>query len=248
MIWFGSLQKLLPPPAVRSHAGAGERDRMRLALEWVAARAPHLAGAELIQTLADTGLVDPATAARLLPQFHQFDPDRYFAEHLRRLSFRGAGVADEFRQGIHRVVEDVVGGAQVGEIGPEIGVRFRSGEHEGVVLAHPTVSLSIGGGTREAIAAAVEEMPDALVVVAKNFDSKAAAQLSGMLARTGVPGTLVTVNLLLGIRAITLRYQPGARRVVELLGAGRPLRSADIARLGNREEARAAAQPDGEPQ
>jgi hypothetical protein len=49
-----------------------------------------------------------------------------------------------------------------------------------------------------------------------------------------VPGTLVTVNLLLGIRATTLRYQPGAERVIELLGSGRPLRSRDVAVLGER--------------
>jgi hypothetical protein len=44
----------------------------------------------------------------------------------------------------------------------------------------------------------------------------------------------VTVNLLLGIRAITLRYQPSVDRLIGVLGAGRPLRSADIARLGDR--------------
>ena len=49
-----------------------------------------------------------------------------------------------------------------------------------------------------------------------------------------MPGTLVTVNLLLGIRAISLRYQPSPTRVIALLGYGRPLRSADIARLGDR--------------
>jgi len=77
-------------------------------------------------------------------------------------------------------------------------------------------------------------MPDALLVVARNFDPHAAAQLSGELAGTGVPGTLVTLNLLLGIRAITLRYQPPVERVIGVLGAGRPLRSADVARLGDR--------------
>ena len=77
-------------------------------------------------------------------------------------------------------------------------------------------------------------MPDTLLVVARNFDQHAADQLSGVLAGTGVPGTLVTVNLLLGIRAITLRYQPSVDRLIGVLGAGRPLRSADIARLGDR--------------
>ena len=38
----------------------------------------------------------------------------------------------------------------------------------------------------------------------------------------------------IGIRAITLRYQPSVDRLIGVLGAGRPLRSADIARLGDR--------------
>ena len=42
------------------------------------------------------------------------------------------------------------------------------------------------------------------------------------------------MNLLLGIRAMALRYQPSPGRVIDLLGSGRPLRSADIARLGDR--------------
>jgi hypothetical protein len=77
-------------------------------------------------------------------------------------------------------------------------------------------------------------MPDALVVVARNFAESTAAQFASLLDRTGVPGTLLSVNLLLGMRATALRYQPGAERVLELLGVGRPLRSADIATLGNR--------------
>ena len=44
----------------------------------------------------------------------------------------------------------------------------------------------------------------------------------------------ITVNLLLGMRASALRYQPGPDRVLQLLGAGRPLRSRDIAVLGDR--------------
>jgi hypothetical protein len=42
------------------------------------------------------------------------------------------------------------------------------------------------------------------------------------------------VNQLLGIRAITLKYQPNTERVVQLLSLGRPVRSADIAMLGER--------------
>jgi hypothetical protein len=128
----------------------------------------------------------------------------------------------------------VTGEGTIDEIGPEPGVRFRNGDHEGVVLAYPEVAFGITGRTREAIDAAVGEMPDALVVVARNFDPHAADQLSGVLAGTGVRGTLVTLNLLLGIRAITLRYQPSPERVVGVLAAGGRLRSADIARLGDR--------------
>jgi hypothetical protein len=58
--------------------------------------------------------------------------------------------------------------------------------------------------------------------------------LAGILNRPGIPGTLLTLNLLLGIRATTLRFQPHSRRVVELLAQGGVLRSADIARLGDR--------------
>jgi hypothetical protein len=100
--------------------------------------------------------------------------------------------------------------------------------------ALPMGSFSIGGPTRVALAAAVEEMPDVLVIVARNFQEGAAAQLGSLLSGTDVPGTLVTVNLLLGIRATALRYQPGTDRVLDLLGSGRPLRSADVAYLGNR--------------
>jgi hypothetical protein len=178
--------------------------------------------------------VDQRTAQRLLPTFVHFDPDRHFSEYLRSLSFRGRSAAQEFREGVRCIVEELTGDATVAEVGPEQAVRFRTGDREGVVLAHPEVSFTIGGATRDALAAAVEEMPDVLVVVARNFDRGTADQLSGILTRTGVPGTLVTVNLLLGLRAMKLRYQPAEDRVVQLLGAGRPLRSCDIARLGER--------------
>lgn len=237
MIWFGDVGRIVrpaapPAPPEREHTPIYAR--MQAALERVAERAPHLSGAALLDALAATGWVDRETAQRLLPSFPHFDPDRHFAEHLRRLSFRGRSVAEEFRGGVRRIVEDLTGSAEVGEVGAEAAIRFRNAEHEGVVLAHPEVSFTIGGSTRDAIAAAVEEMPDAVVVVARNFDRGTADQLSGMLRSTGVPGTLITVNLLLGMRAITQRYQPGTERVVKLLGAGRELRSRDIAVLGDR--------------
>lgn len=236
MIWFGNLNRILPEtdPAPEAFGPMPERDRMRHALEWAAERAPQLSGALLLDALAHSGWVDRTTAERLLPEFRHFDPDRHFSEHMRRLSFRGRAAAEEFRRGVCCIMAELTGNGQVGELGTESCVRFRAGEQEGVVLAHPEVGFTISGSTRAAVEAAIAEMPDALVVVARNFEKSAADQLSALLHRTGVPGTLVTVNLLLGIRAVTLRYQPAPQRVVELLGMGRPLRSADVARLGDR--------------
>jgi hypothetical protein len=234
MIWFGNLNRILATPDPDAFGPLPEHRRMLCALEAVAERAPHLAGTALLDALAETGWVDRETAERLLPRFRHFDPDRHFSDYMRRLSFRGASAAEEFRQGVRCIVRDLVGSGEVETLASERAVRFRSGDFEGVVLAYPDVSFSIGGPVRDAIVAAVEEMPDAVVVVARNFDQHAAGQLSGLLARTGVPGTLVTVNLLLGMRAITLRYQPALERVMRLLVTGRPLRSADIAVLGNR--------------
>ncbi len=233
MIWFGKLAGLVLPAPARTPAVTGERAEMQKALETVATTAPHLSGSALVDALAATGHVDAATAARLLPSFGHFNADRFFADHMRRMSFRGVAVAAEFRMGVARVLEDLVGSADVGEVGPEEGVRFRHADREGLVLAYPEVAFSIGSRTRAAVGAAIEEMPDALVIVARNFQPTAADQLSGILARTGVPGTLITVNLLLGIRALTLRYQPPTEHVFGLLGAGRALRSADTAMLGD---------------
>jgi hypothetical protein len=234
MIWFGNLNRILTDRHPDAFGPEPERARMQHALERVAEQAPHLTGGDLLAALAETGWVDRATAERLLPTFRHFDPDRHFSEHLRRLSFRGRGAASEFRSGVRHIVQELTGSATVRPFGPDEGILFRRGDLEGVVFAHPEVSFSIGGPVRDAIAAAAEEMPDSLVVVARNFEPSAAAQLASLLHRTEVPGTLVTVNLLLGIRAVTLRYQPPAERVVRLLGAGRPLRSADVARLGDR--------------
>jgi hypothetical protein len=235
MIWFGSLAGL-PPVANRKDRDRvpSEHARMRRALESVASWAPQLAGGDLVQAAAATGWVDEDTARRLLPRFATFDADRYFADHLRRLSFRGASVAAEFRAGVSRVMEDLTGDAAIGAVGPGHGIRFRHQEREGILFAHPQVSFSIGGEMRDAVAAAAEEMPDVLVVVARNFQSSAQQQLSGLLATTKVPGTMLTLNVLLGLRAITLRYRPGAGRVIEMLGRGGTLRGADIAELGSR--------------
>jgi hypothetical protein len=231
MIWFGRSPALHLPAATRGRIPVREWDRMRAALESVAVRAPHLTGAPLLDSLEATGWIDREAAARLLPLFRDFDADRHFAEYLRRLSFRGASATEEFRAGIARVVADLFGSVAEVEVGGEGGFRFVDGEREGLVFAYPEVNLSIGGPLRAAIAGAVEEMPDALVLVARNFQHGAAEQFASMLAGTEVPGTMVTVNLLLGLRATALRYQPPVNRIVELLGAGRPVRSVDLARL-----------------
>lgn len=207
---------------------------MQQALEHVAECAPQLTGDGLVDALADTGWVDRETVQRLLPSFRHFDPDRHFAENLRRLSFRGRSAADAFRAGICCLVQEITGSAEIDQRGPEPVIRFRTGDHEGLVIAHPEVAFTIGGTTRSAIAAAVEEMPDAVVVVARNFERGTSDQLASLLALSDIPGTLVTINLLLGIRAMTLRYRPPAEQVLELLGSGGALRSAQIARLGDR--------------
>jgi hypothetical protein len=235
MIWFGKpLTEVLFTHPRGAVPPGDENARMEYALRWVAARDPHLEGAELVEALASTGYVDRTTALRLLPCFRHFDADRHFAEALRGLSFRGPAAAGEFRQRIGRVMEDVAGEAALGSLAGEECVRFGAEERQGVVLAYPQVQFTLGGAAARAVAAAAEEMPDALVVVARNFQQGTEGQLASLLAGTGLRGTLVTVNLLLGIRATALRYQPGAGRVIDLLAAGRSLRSRDVAVLGER--------------
>jgi hypothetical protein len=233
MIWFGNLSHALRIPVPAFVAG-DEGQRMEAALRIVASHAPHLEGDPLLDALAATGYVDHATARRLLPCYRHFDADRWFAESLRSLSLKGPLVADEFRGRIGRVVEDLTGNARIEELGPEGAVRFTLGEREGIVLSYPTVQFSIGGNAAQAVQAAVEEMPDALVVVARNFGDSTGPQLRAMLERTGIPGTLVTVNLLLGLRATALKYQPPRERVVDVLSLGRPIRTQDVAMLGER--------------
>jgi hypothetical protein len=237
MIWFGNLNRILATPLPEHRGGDSEPVRMQYALERVAESAPGLSGPALLDALAGTGWVDRAAAERLLPTFRAFDPDRHFSEHLRRLSFRGHMAGEDFRSGIRYITEEITGHGTVDQVGSEPCVRFAVGPYEGVILAYPEVSFTISGRTREAILAAVEEMPDLLVVVARNFDRNAAEQLATLVHRTGVPGTLLSLNLLLGVRALTLRYQPGLDRVVNLLSKGGQMRSAEIARLGDRETA-----------
>lgn len=234
MIWFGNLERFFIGPVPAGLPGSAEDRRMQFALERVAEVAPGLTGDLLLQAIEATGWVDRRTAERLLPAFRHFDPDHHFCEYLRRLSFRGRVADEAFRAGIRCVMEEVVGSGVVGSSGPEACIRFTAGEREGVVLAQPEVGFTVAGKTREAVLAAVEEMPDTIVVVARTFDRSAAEQLGSILYRTGVPGTLVTVNLLLGIRAMALRYGTEPERVIQLLSRGGTLRSADIASLGDR--------------
>ncbi|HEX8242603.1 MAG TPA: hypothetical protein VF541_03895 [Longimicrobium sp.] len=233
MIWFGNLAHALriPVPAL---VGGDDGQRMEAALRHVAAHAPHLQGDALVEALAATGMVDRGTARRLLPCYRHFDADRWFAESLRSLSLKGPLVADEFRGRIGRVVEDLTGNARIEEVGPEGAVRFTLRDREGIVLAYPAVQFTIGGPAAKAVEAAVDQMPDTLVIVARNFQDNTGAQLASMLSRTEVPGTLVTVNLLLGLRATALKYQPSPERVVDLLSLGRPIRTQDVATLGER--------------
>lgn len=234
MIWFGNLP-LPNSRAVPQALRGDDHARMARALRTVAAREPHLSGGALLDAIEAVGAVDRDTAARLLPWFRDFDADRHFAENVRRLALKGVAAAEEFRGVVRYVVEDLTGSGEVAEVGPEPAIRFRSGERRGIVLAYPQVAFSLGGEARRTVRAAVEEAPAALVVVAKNFTEGTADQLAGMLAGTGVPGTLLTVNLLLGLRAVKLRYAPSPDRVMDTLGAGRPLRSVDVALLGNRD-------------
>lgn len=232
MIWFAPAYRSLLDP----HALPRERDQhtcMLRALQIVAEVAPQLQGGELIEALAGTGWVDADTARRLLPTFRDFDPDRHFGEYLRGLSFRGTGAEEPFRYGVGRAFADLLGGVEEDRLAEEPAIRVYDGEREGLVLAYPEVGFNLGPRTRAAVAEAIERFPDALVVVARNFQPAAADQLRAQLEGTEVPGTLLTVNLLLGMRAMALRYQPGSARVARLLARGGALRSPDIAVLGD---------------
>jgi len=238
MIWFGNLHRILTTPVPEEFGVASESVRMQYALERVAETSPGLAGNSLLDALVGTGWVDRPLAERLLPTFRGFDADRHFADYLRRLSFRGRHANDEFRSAIRYVTEEMTGNARLDQVGSEPCIRFSVDDHEGVVLAYPEVAFHISGRVRDAVLAAVEEMPDTLVILARNFERGAADQLASLLSRTGVPGTLMTVNLLLGVRAISLRYQPRRARLLGVLGKGGLLRSADVASLGERDPLR----------
>lgn len=231
MIWFGNLTRILVDGSPAPLERIAEATRMQRALERVAEHTPGLAGDALLDALSSTGWIERAAAQRLLPLFRHFDADRHFCEHVRGLSFRGRSAAEEFRESVRQIMSEVLGGARLDQVGPEPCIRFGWGEREGIVLAHPEIGFTLSGRTREAIFAAVEEMPDTLVIVARNFERAAEQQLSGIVHGTGVPARLVTVNLLLGLRATALRYRPDRERVLEVLAARGTLRSPEIARL-----------------
>ncbi len=234
MIWFGNLERFFVGDVPAGLPRTAEFTRMQMGLERVAEIAPALSGRSLLEAVVATGWVDRETAERLLPHFRHFDADAHFATYLRRLSFQGRSAEDQFRMGVRCIVEEITGNARIGGVGPESGIRFATGNREGIVLPHPEVGFTISGKTRDAIAAAVEEMPDTIVVIARSFEKNTAAQLRSILAGTEVTGTLVTLNLLLGIRATTLRYQPRTDRVIELLSTGGAIRSPQIAKLAER--------------
>lgn len=234
MIWFGNLERLFIGRMPDGLPEAAEDRRMQLALERVAEVAPWLAGEQLVEAVAATGWVDRPTAQRLMPAFRYFDPDRHFSEYMRRLSFRGRSVEEDFRIAVRAALHEITGNATIDTLGPEACIRFAVGEREGVVLSYPEVSLTLSGRTREAVHTAIEEMPDTLIVVARTFDRNAGDQLSGILYKTGVPGTLLTANLLLGMRATSIRFGTDPDLVTDLLCRGGTVRSADVARLGDR--------------
>jgi len=238
MIWFAPAYRSLLDP----HAAPRERDEhtcMLRALQIVAEVAPQLQGAELIEALAGTGWVDVPTARRLLPTFRDFDADRHFGEYLRALSFRGPGAQEPFLHGVGRAFADLLGDVEEDRLEEEPAIRVWDGVRETLVLAYPEVGFSMGPRTQAAIAVAIERFPDSLVLVARNFQPTLAEQLRAQLDGTELSGTLLTVNLLLGLRAMALRYQPGTERVARLLARGGTLRSRDIAVLGDRQLAAA---------
>ncbi len=237
MIWFGNLERILLGTEPGQDFQYSESRRMQLALERVAEVRPDLGGADLLDALAATGWVDRPAAERLLPHFRHFDPDLHFSDHIRQLSFRGNAAGEDFRNGIHQVVREITGNAARADLAGTGAVAFTEGDRQGLVLPFPEVGLTISGRTRTAVAAAAEQVPDALVLVARTFHPAATDQLRDALRRTDVPGTLVSVNLLLGIRGFAIRYQPPAHRIVDLLAHGGALRSAQVATLGERRAA-----------
>ena len=233
MIWFGhlTLQSAERPPVDRARP---ELARMEMALRWVAARAPELRGETLAAALVSAGWVDLEEARRLLPLFSRFDADRHFADELRRLSFRGMSVLDEFHGRIGRVLVDLAGRFALDEVAGERCLRFRDGEREGLVFAYPRVGLSLGPGLTAALRDAAETMPDSVVIVARSFRPDFEAQVRGLMHGTDVPCTLITVNRLLGVRAVALAYRPPRADVLGLFEQGGLVGSAAVAHLADR--------------
>jgi len=233
MIWFGHLT-LQPAHGSPIDRAQPELARMKMALRWVAARAPELRGEHLAAALVSTGWVDLEEARRLIPLFSHFDADAHFAEELRRLSFRGMSVVDEFHQRIGRILVDLTGRFAMDDVAGERCLRFRDEGREGLVFAYPLVGLSLGGGLTAALRTSAGEMPDSVVIVARTFRPDFEAQVRGLMHGSDVPCTLVTVNRLLGVRAVTLAYRPPRADVFRLLGQGGLIGSAAVAHLADR--------------
>lgn len=233
MIWFGKLERLFIGPVPPGLPEAADEKRMQFALERVAEVAPWLTGDPLIDALAATGWVDRETASRLFPVFRHFDPDRHFGDYMRRLSFRGRTVEEEFRYGIRSIFQEIVGNAELCQLGPEACIRFEEGDRQFVALCRPEVGLTVAGTTREALLASIEEMPDAVLLIARSFERSAVDQVSSVLSRTGIPGSLVTVNHLLGLRATALRFGSSPEMIADVLALGGSVGSVQVARLGD---------------
>lgn len=236
MIWFG--ENFVPVFTPRDREG--EFSRMQRGIRWVAERTPGATGEELVSALSESGWVSTETARRLLPYFRDFDADRYFAERLRRLSFRGELAVDEFRRRIGQVMVDLTEeGERVVLSGGAEAVRFRAGERDGLVFAFPEVSYAVDPELRAAVPDVLEHFPHTVVLVARNFRPGAEAAFRSLFRGQEIAPTTVTVNRLLGLRAVALRYRTPADRVMDLLCSGSGVSTRAVARLGDRELAAA---------
>jgi len=169
-----------------------------------------------------------------------FDPDRHFAESLRRLSFRGELAVDEFRRRIGQVMVDLTeDGEKVVLPGGAEAVRFRAGDRDGLVFAFPEVSYAVDAELRAAVPDVMEHFPHAVVLVARNFRAGAEASFRSLFRGQEIAPTLVTVNRLLGLRAVALRYGTPAELVMDMFCCGGSVSTRAVARLGDRELAAA---------
>ena len=190
MIWFGNLNRILPQPDPAAFGPLPERARMLRALKWVAERAPHLTGSSLLDALAGTGWVDRGhrasdscrSSATSTPTATSPIPSAgspFAADPPPRSSAAASGC----------VMEEVTGDGDDGRGGTGAGDPLpHRGSARGSSSPTPRCPSPSRAGRATAVEAAVEEMPDVLVVVARNFERSTAAQLAAVLERTEVPG------------------------------------------------------------